>query len=181
MKKTFIRILNICSFTTPYEENLSSMIISSTRSSNWNAPSLKLQRGAAHTCFRSSVTFFRKQLGSILHISYEKCIVVSVSAFQSVLNAEKLGKNTGAWKINLAATIQTGIGERGDEIIDFTAWFIDFIRITEHEWKSDHLRMSTEWSGSIAITKCILSTALNGDTIKCGATIPPTIITKTDL
>lgn len=47
--------------------------------------------------------------------------MVSVSAFQSVLNAEKLGKNTGAWKINLAATIQTGIGERGDEIIDFTA------------------------------------------------------------
>lgn len=52
-------------------------------------------RGAAHTCFRSSVTFFRKQLGSILHISYEKCIVVSVSVFQSVLNAEKLGKSTG--------------------------------------------------------------------------------------
>lgn len=79
----------------PYEKNLFSMIISSTRSSNWNAPSLKLQRGAAHTCFRSSVTFFRKQLGSILHISYEKCIVVSVSTFQSVLNAEKTRKEHG--------------------------------------------------------------------------------------
>lgn len=84
-----------------------------------------------------------------------------------------------ALKINFT-TSQTGTGE-GCRIIDLMEWFIDFKRITEHEWRSDHLRMSIEWSGSIAIIKCILSTALNGDTIKCGATIRPTIIIKIDL
>lgn len=45
------------------------------------------------------------------------CFRVSVSSQRG-----KTRKEHGcAWKINLAATIQTGIGERGDEIIDFTA------------------------------------------------------------